>query len=351
MPNLAHPLPSISVEILHGPQMLWGPAMAVVDAIRTLNALHEMRQPQCPPAFTWRWFSAQGNTRASTRPFHSDTNAQGRRRADIVVIPGWSAQSGPHLDEQITATLSLTKRLHSAYASGASMVCVSNGATLLGAAGLLEGQQVVMNWAYIPVFLRHSPGAILCTDREWAQSERIWTCAAPVMATELFLNALQGTPFESLAISAGQVLLPHPEKQQVAAQIVDDIQSRKMPTGSVERARRWLESHVSQPYDMAQLASIAATSPRTLLRHFVLSHGQSPFQYLQGVRIERARVMLETTYVPVEQIAQACGYTDLGTFRRVFLKKTGVLPGVYRDSHRLRTTRRRWVGPRETSIE
>ena len=83
----------------------------------------------------------------------------------------------------------------------------------------------------------------------------------------------------------------------------------------------------------------------------MLSRGQTPFQYLQGLRIERARVMLETTYVPVEQIAQACGYTDVGTFRRVFLKMTGDLPGVYRESHRLRTTRRRWVGSQEIRVE
>lgn len=350
MPKLVYSSPSVIVEILHSPEMLWGPAMGVIDSIRTMNALHEMRQPKSPPALSWRWFSARGHSLPSSRAFHRDTITPGRRCADVVVIPGWSAQSGPHLDAQITATLSLAARLSKAYASGARMVCVSNGATLLGAAGLLDGQQVVMNWAYIPVFLRHSPGVILCTDQDWTQSERIWTCTAPVLATELFLKIFHGTPLESLAISTGQVLLRHPEKQQVAAQIVNDIQSRKMPAGSVERARRWLESHVSQPYDIAQLASVAATSPRTLLRHFMLSHGQTPMQYLQGLRIERARVMLETTYVPVEQISQACGYTDVGTFRRIFLKITGDLPGVYRETHRLRTTRRRWVGPQEISI-
>ncbi|MBV5345191.1 MAG: helix-turn-helix domain-containing protein [Rhodoferax sp.] len=53
-------------------------------------------------------------------------------------------------------------------------------------------------------------------------------------------------------------------------------------------------------------------------------------QYLHRQRIIRAKVLLETTYLPIEQIAQACGYTDTGSFRRVFKKIAGALPAHYR---------------------
>ena len=59
-------------------------------------------------------------------------------------------------------------------------------------------------------------------------------------------------------------------------------------------------------------------------------------------RMTRAKVLLETTYLSIEQVAQACGYTDTGSFRRVFQKITGGLPALYREQYRLRTSRRRW---------
>ena len=145
-------------------------------------------------------------------------------------------------------------------------------------------------------------------------------------------------------MAASHVLLHSPERQLVAAQIMQDVQGRRVPPGVVERARRWLEAHVAEPYDLARLAQAAATSPRTLLRHFASSHQQSPWQYLQGLRMSRARVLLETTYLPVDQLAQACGYTDAGTFRRQFLRATGDLPAAYREHNRLRTSRARWPG-------
>ena len=58
----------------------------------------------------------------------------------------------------------------------------------------------------------------------------------------------------------------------------------------------------------------------------------------------RARVLLETTYVSVEQVAQMCGYQDAGTFRRIFQRQTKELPAAYRERYRLRTSRKRWAG-------
>jgi len=66
--------------------------------------------------------------------------------------------------------------------------------------------------------------------------------------------------------------------------------------------------------------------------------------YLHALRVVHARVLLETTYLPVEQVAQACGYQDVGTFRRLFSRLTGERPADYREQHRLRTSRKRWGG-------
>jgi transcriptional regulator GlxA family with amidase domain len=138
--------------------------------------------------------------------------------------------------------------------------------------------------------------------------------------------------------------MPPWHHQQVAAQIIQGIHRKILPAGAVERAKRWLEAHVSEPYDLTATARAAATSGRTLLRHFAATLGQSPLDYLHGLRVARARVLLETTYISVEQIAHMCGYQDLGTFRRIFVGGTGDLPAAYREYYRLRTSRKRWRG-------
>lgn len=100
---------------------------------------------------------------------------------------------------------------------------------------------------------------------------------------------------------------------------------------------------MTEPYSLADTARAAATSPRSLLRHFASAHGQSPLDYLHILRMARARVLLETTYASVEQVAQMCGYQDAESFRRVFQRLTRELPAGYRERYRLRTSRKRWT--------
>ena len=56
-----------------------------------------------------------------------------------------------------------------------------------------------------------------------------------------------------------------------------------------------------------------------------------------------AQALLQTTYLTVENVAQQCGYSDTGSFRKVFVRLCGVTPGVYRARFRLRTTRKQWL--------
>jgi transcriptional regulator GlxA family with amidase domain len=79
-----------------------------------------------------------------------------------------------------------------------------------------------------------------------------------------------------------------------------------------------------------------------LLRHYRAAHGVTPLQYLHQARATRARMLLETTYLTVEAISEACGYRDAAMFRRVFSQATGLTPSAYREQFRLRPLRRDW---------
>ena len=72
-------------------------------------------------------------------------------------------------------------------------------------------------------------------------------------------------------------------------------------------------------------------------------YGQTPQDYLHSLRIAQAQALLQTTYLTVENVAPQCGYSDTGSFRKVFVRLCGVTPGVYRARFRLRTTRKQWL--------
>jgi len=269
-----------------------------------------------------------------------------RGSADLLVVPGWHAHDGPDLDRLVRESQALAQRALRIHQRGGRLLTVFSAVALAASTGLLHGRQAVGPWPFLASILRQDDSISLLTDQPWTVDNRVWTCDAPAHATDVLFALLGEGPIAHLALAARNIYQYEPQRQQVAARIVQGMHRKILPAGAVERARRWLDTHVAEPYDLAATARAAATSARTLLRHFAAAHGQSPLDYLHALRVARACVLLETTYSSVEQIALMCGYQDTGTFRRLFVKGTGELPAAYRDLYRLRTSRKRWRGAR-----
>jgi transcriptional regulator GlxA family with amidase domain len=83
------------------------------------------------------------------------------------------------------------------------------------------------------------------------------------------------------------------------------------------------------------LASVVSVSERTLVRRFASAVGQSPLEYLQSIRLQAARALLETGNMSVQEIAHQVGYQDASSFGRLFRQIVGISPGAYR--HRFQT--------------
>ncbi len=336
----------LRVELLLGPGHALGVVASALDLLNTLQALAHMRQPLAPTVLRWRGVTADGRrARLPTGAWPHLPRAGFAGLPDVLIVPGWHVFTGPELEQRARADLALLPHLRAVHARGGQVLAVGTGVALPALAGLLDGVACAVPWAFMPTVSRLAPQARLRADSAWVHEAGVGSCDAPSQLTALLLRALHQGPLAELAEAAAQALLPAPERQQVAAQLVAEGPTPRLSAGSVERARRWLQAHLAQPYDLQALAREAATSARSLLRHFEAAHGVTPYQYHTRLRVARAKVLLETTYLPVEQVAQSCGYADVGTFRRVFARHTGSLPAQWRAQHRLRTSRRRWRGP------
>jgi transcriptional regulator GlxA family with amidase domain len=367
MPTKRHPLPHsrLLFEIVWEPGSLGGAAHAVVDALRLINRIAALGDPMAPAPVRWRWVRSDGSPvaapalaqmppleRAGTFPGRLPRAYRGL--ADVMVVPGWMTRDGPEIDQWVGRCSALVPRLQQTLAQGGALLGVFTGVTLLAAAGCLHGRRFAAPWPFFVSVMRHASasggsatGAAGWSEApDWTSDRGVWTCASPVAATEAVLDLMGTTALADLARAARDVLLPAPLRQAVTVAYAQSagpgLGRTRAPDGSVERARQWLVKHLTEPYDLRALADAAATSPRTLARHFAATHGMSPHQYLERLRVERACQLLQTTHVPVEEIGRSAGLASPSTFRRLFLKHTGHLPADYRRRYRLRTLRPRW---------
>jgi transcriptional regulator GlxA family with amidase domain len=98
----------------------------------------------------------------------------------------------------------------------------------------------------------------------------------------------------------------------------------------VLRCQDWLQRHLDRPYRLETLADQMGVSARTLMRRFQLVLGQPPLRYLQQLRLQAARRLLETTALPLDEIVSRVGYADAASFRRLFQRELHCTPAEYR---------------------
>jgi transcriptional regulator GlxA family with amidase domain len=107
----------------------------------------------------------------------------------------------------------------------------------------------------------------------------------------------------------------------------------------VARAQRWMEKSLQHGFSLAALARHLSVSERTLNRRFKLAVGEAPLQYLQSLRVDVAKRLLETGKSRVDAVGARVGYRDLSTFRRLFKRETGLSPREYQRSFARRRLR------------
>lgn len=338
------PRPLLRVGILRSPDDIEANVWAVVDALRSVNKIAQARHGVTP--LDWGWLDIPAPPDGTGYSANPAVNLLTWAVADVLVIPGWMTPTGPHLRRASQSVFrDVASLLQTHVTRGMYILSLFNGTALLAEAGLLGGRKAAMPWPFVPSINLLSEAPIdWQRDRAWFADGGIWTTAAWNSTLEALFDLLKQTTMAELAQAVGSVLLFDPHRQTTATASVVSPIAQPMVAGSLDLARQWLQANSAQPYDLAATARAAATSPRTLLRWFAKVYGQTPLDYLHSLRVAQAQTLLQTTYLTVETIAQRCGYTDVGSFRKLFVRITGTTPGTYRRRYQLRANRRQWTG-------
>lgn len=310
---------------------------SILDVLASVGRDWEMLHGTTPgsPVFSASLLSLDGE------PYH-DTN--GRRisvdgkladcaEPKLVIIPDLHLDPAAPLPAQFTLLGAWIRRAHD---EGALVTSVCSGALLLASTGLLNGVEATTHWGYADMMTRHFPEVCLRHERflvPGGEEHRLITAGGASAWADLLLyliNRFAGAE-EARRIAKIYLLQPHGGGQLCYASLAARRQHNDQ---LIADAQVWAATHYDEPNPVSAMVDRSGLLERSFLRRFRRATGQSPLEYLQTVRVEEAKQMLEATELPIDQISAEIGYNEPSSFRSAFRKHVGMTASVYRKKWR-----------------
>jgi len=249
--------------------------------------------------------------------------------APIVILP--ELWLGP--DETLHGRYpELIEWLLRCHRRGAHIYSACSGAILLAETGLLDGCPATSHWGYQDLFRRRFPKVRFDPAPNLVYADpkgRVVTAGGTTSWHDLALHiiARHANPGEALRIAKVYLLKWHDEGELPYGALV-----RPLPHGDavVRRTEEWLQAHYRRTDAIACAVGHAGIPERSLKRRFKAATGVPLIEYLQNLRIEQGKQLLESSGLPVEEISDRVGYTDASFFRRLFKRLVGLTPVAYR---------------------
>ena len=316
-------------QILVLPGAFAASVATTIDALCTASALAPSQQCARP---TWRVVSPLGGQVSLSSGLSVDTSALPRRpRADAAmwIVPGLGVGNAAALTKRfISADAQLAIRSLAAHAARGGEVAASCSAVfLLQAAGLLVGRRVTTSWWLASALRRLEPRCVVDVDRMVCADGPLVTAGAAFAQCDLMLHLLRVRFGIALADVVARTLLLDGRQAQ-SPFVVPAMLSNG--NALVAQLVHRIQSALPNPPSVEALASEFAMSQRTLSRHVRDATGKSTMSLVQTVRLHRARMLIESSRMSIDRVAEQVGYEDATALRRLMRKSVGASPSRYR---------------------
>lgn len=231
--------------------------------------------------------------------------------------------------DSLLAQKELVEWLYAMSQSGVIICAVCAGTFLAAQTGLLDGRTATTHWGLADQFQKCFPRVVLNKEKMIVDEGEFITAGGVTAYLDLSLYITGRFGSAELVSMLSKLLLIDPARRLQTPYKTFDYHTGH-DDAAVLRAQQWLLNHSEQSTSLARLADIAGLEPRTLNRRFKKATGNTPLEYLQNLRLGKARTMLETTSNSFESITLHVGYEDVSSFRRLFTRSTGLSPSAYR---------------------
>lgn len=306
--------------------------MGVRDFFDYANTLWRYINPNDEfPLFDTQFYATTGEQIQCSNGFILPANPiQALEKADVMIAVAAYTYDKPGLSAYLQQAEPMFALLHHASAMGGLVASHCSGTFAMAEAGILDGRQATTCWWLKEVFAHRYPHVQLRMDELVVSDEHVLTGGATTSFTHVCLALLErlcGYPFAS-QLSKVLLLDRHRLSQQT---FMDPRFVIGHNDSLIERVQQWMQQHYAQSIGLDDICEQFAVTKRTLIRRFKAACGETPLAYLQQIRVEKAKQLLEGTDLPVERIIEKVGYGDPASFRKLFSNLTQLTPKAYRQ--------------------
>ena len=245
--------------------------------------------------------------------------------AGTVIVPSWrSPAEAPPGD--------LLQAVRDAHADGARVVALCLGAFVVAASGLLDGRTATTHWRYADELTRRYPAVDVDPNRLWIDHGDVITSAGTAASIDCCLHLVRSDHGADIANRLARRLVVPAHRSGDQAQYIERPLPVEDSSDAIEQLLVWMRAHLDRPISTDAMAARANLSRRHLTRRFRSATGTSPLHWLLTQRLYAAQALLETTTLPVEQIAERTGLGSPASLRLHFRRAFGTSPQAYRQA-------------------
>lgn len=325
------------VSILTLPSMSLGtPVNGLFETLAICEQVLGGGQPETPAHFAAEIVGPEAGlfTSACGLPMQVHRSVADIPHTDIVIAPSMFLPEEGWVQGRYPEVITWLRRQH---ADGADLCTTCAGALVLAETGLLDGRQTTTHWAFAETFRQNFPHVRLRLDEllivDGSRGEFVMSGAANSWQ-DLILYLIARHVSPRAAQSVGKFLLYHwNTPSQVPFMPFSPVWNHG--DGAIKAIQEALQDEARLNCTVDQLAESAGMARATFNRRFARATGHAPLDYLQRLRVERAKALLEETGQTIEEIGWCVGYDEPAAFRRIFRKITRLAPSEYRRKFRL----------------
>lgn len=248
-------------------------------------------------------------------------------RLDTLLVAGTPHASRTVWSDSALQWIRRTARGANRYGS------VCTGAFVLAAAGMLDGRRVTTHWNVAGDLRRAYPRVMVEEDALHVRDGKVRTSAGVTAGLDLALSLVEEDLGREAAAGVAAQLVMFFKRPGGQLQFSRKGQAGPVGRSVLQEVQRWVAANPELPLSVGALAGHAGLSPRHFARLFHAEVGITPAAWVEMTRIQAARVLLESGAATPKQVAARCGFANVDTLRRAFVKHMGVSPAVYLRHH------------------
>lgn len=209
---------------------------------------------------------------------------------------------------------------------------VCTGAFALAAFGLLEGKRVATHWESTARLGQDHPDLEVDVNALYVEDDDVWTSAGVTTGIDMCLAMVARDLGDALANSVARQLVLYARRPGYQSQFSPALAAQEKGDRTFAKLVEWMRAHLAQALDVDRLAAQAGMSPRNFHRRFTEAMGTTPARFVETLRLDHARTLLQSS-LALKEIATQAGYATPGQLSKAFVRRFGVSPGMFRQMH------------------